>query len=107
MKICALCTRQTTPKNGVTNTSDAVLCHLCITQYEASPEYRREKYFEKEGNENAARRALTDYVIDTLKVRQVQDEIERQKASAAEKDAKEKAEALAKAGTPTQASAKA
>lgn len=101
MKICALCARQTTPKNGVANTSDAVLCHLCCAQYELSPEYRREKHFEKEGNENAARRALVDYVMNVLKVRQVQDEIEKQAASAAEKAAKEKAEAAAKAGAAT------
>jgi hypothetical protein len=91
-KICALCARSTSPKNGVTNTPDAVLCHLCITQYEASPEFQREQYFTKVGNELAARRALVDFVNETMKTRQVQDEITKQRESA-EKAAKEKAEA--------------
>lgn len=89
-KICALCARSTSPKNGVTNTPDAVLCHLCIMQYEASPEFQREKYFERVGNELAARRALVDFVNETMKTRQVQDEITKQRESA-EKAAKEKA----------------
>jgi transposase-like protein len=82
MKTCALCTRQTTPKNGVTNTSDAVLCHLCCAQYEASPEYRRERYFEKR-NKPAARLALVDYVTNVLKIRQAHDEAEKRTSTEA------------------------
>jgi hypothetical protein len=82
MKTCALCTRQTTPKNGVTNTSDAVLCHLCCVQYEASPEYRRERYFEKARNKSAARLALVDYVTSVLKTRQAH-EVEKRASTEA------------------------
>lgn len=82
MKTCALCTRSTTPKNGVTNTPDAVLCHLCLWQYEHTIEYRREQFFEKAGNKSAARRALVDYVENRLKTRQVQDEIEKNRLAA-------------------------
>ena len=77
MKTCALCPRSTSPKNGVTTSADALLCHLCLAAYENSHEYRREQHFKKVGHEGGARAALNDFIIDTLKIRQVDAEKER------------------------------
>ena len=95
MKRCALCERSTTPKNGAHDTSDALLCHLCLGIYESSPEYKREKYFRKAKHEGAARAALNDFIMTTLKIRQVEHEKARNGQAAkelAEKKAKEEAE---------------
>ena len=100
MKTCALCTRATSPKNGVTTSPDAVLCHLCLAQYELTPEYRREQYFKKEGNEGAARVALTDYVTEYLKIRQVEREAET-RVMAEKVDAEKRAAEAAKTPVPT------
>jgi hypothetical protein len=106
MKTCALCTRSTSPKNGVTTSADAVLCHLCLSAYEASHEYKREQYFKKAGNEGAAAVALNDFIIDTLKIRSVDAEKERNAAAEkalAEKKASEAASAAEAAKTPAPA----
>lgn len=95
MKTCALCTRSTSPKNGVTTSADAVLCHLCLVTYENSHEYRREQYFKKAGNEGAARAALNDFILDTLKIRQV--DAEKERNALAEKALAEKKAAEAEA----------
>ena len=106
MKTCALCTRSTSPKNGVTTSADAVLCHLCLSSYEASHEYKREQYFKKAGNEGAAAVALNDYILDTLKIRQVDAEKERHaqaEKALAEKTAADAATAAEAAKAPSPA----
>lgn len=95
MRLCALCDRSTTPKNGAHDTSDAVLCHFCLTTYEASPEYKREQHYRKAKHDSAARAALSDFIGTTLKIRQVEHEKSRNEQAAkelAEKKAKEEAE---------------
>ena len=104
MKTCALCTRTTTPHNGVTNTADAVLCTFCLTGYQTSPEYRREQHFKSAGNEPAARAALCDFIFDTLKIRQVEYEAktraDAEKAEAEKKAAEKEKAAKAPAAEP-------
>lgn len=93
MRLCALCERSTTPKNGATDTSDAVLCHLCLVTYENSPECRRERHYRKAKHPDAARAALNDYVMTVLKIRQVEHERDRNAQAAKELEAKKAKEA--------------